>query len=211
MTGLTRLFPYILLFGGVIATLLSRKKKKKLSSRPNLQTIPSKVNLPNDMNSLLETLNHPDWRIREAAVWALAENFNPIIIPHLIGLLDDTDNDVREAASNVLIAFGDDSVPYLLDVVSSDRSVIARENAVKALSIIADHTAVPSLIDALNDPSVWVRIPVAQALGNIGDAQAVPALINALKDTDLDMRKTAIEALEQIGTPEALAALTEDI
>lgn len=204
-----RFIPYLFLLGGIALSYMSRKSKKQRTYQHTSQASQLQA-LSNDADSLLEALKHPDWRIREAAIWSLAESLDPKIIPYMVGMLNDADNDVREAASNILIAFGEESLHYLLDILNHGDNVIARETAAKALSIMADRASVNSLIEALNDTSVWVRIPVVQALGEIGDPQAVPALIKALRDHDIEVRKHAIEALEKIGTPEALSALTGD-
>lgn len=89
-----------------------------------------------------------------------------------------------------------------------DRSSYVRREAVEALGLQRDATAVPSLALLLTtDRSIRVRAACAEALGWIGDPAAVPDLITALRDEHASVRAAAENALRRIATPDALAAL----
>ena len=113
-------------------------------------------------------------------------------------MLADTDSDVRAAVSN----YGAQAVRLILTILS-ESSVDEREAAARSLGIIADHSAVSGLIDALSDESAWVRKPVA-------DASSVSALITAMKnEKDTLVQDSILNALKSIDTPEARTALAK--
>lgn len=107
-----------------------------------------------------------------------------------------------------------------------------RELTAKALGVLGDQQAVPSLIVILlGDTDVRTLVAVtkalgrtvdvhsaidaraaaaaAEALGLIGDAQAVPFLINALYDGEEQVRKAAARALGRIGDATSVPDLIE--
>jgi HEAT repeat protein len=153
-----------------------------------------------------ENLHHPDWRIRKAAVQALATTDPMRAIPHLANALSDTDVDVRQSAREVLERFGGLVIPELLSKLSSG-DLPAREQTATALGHIGDPAGVSGLLSALHDESAWVRRIAAESLGKIGEPSAVPGLRESLQDEDGDVRTYAAAALERMGTAEARTAL----
>ena len=83
-------------------------------------------------------------------------------------------------------------------------------NAIKALGLIGDRSAVPHIIPFVTDPDF--RAGAATALGLIGDARAVEPILATLNDSDKGYRPSAILALgpSRIGAP-AIPALVREL
>ncbi len=133
-------------------------------------------------------------------------------VPGLIGLLKDSDRDVRGAAALALARIGNPAaaaVPALLELASGEdkqNQVFAR----CALAILDSKpdTHVTVLAAALADKNIEVRSTAAYALGELGPKAktAVTALKDALKDSDTGVRESAALALAEIG-PDAKGAV----
>ncbi len=93
--------------------------------------------------------------------------------------------------------FGGDFDAIITGLSSEDEQT--REEAVDALSILADHKALFPLITAVKDDSPGVRRAAADALGHCHSLKAVKALMQALTDEDRYVRETAAEALGHLG------------
>lgn len=157
-------------------------------------------------------------RIREKAVWTLSDIATPSarVVPALISVLSDPDENVRVAGSIALPQLGEPAVPFLLEALSaaSAESVETRLHVAYALGEIGKQLdgeaplpdIVSALIDSLTDPGWNVRRLVVRALATIG-APAVPALTEALNGVDEELRGMAERALNDIGTPAARQAI----
>jgi HEAT repeat protein len=84
----------------------------------------------------------------------------------------DRDSALRNGEMEVLIAFGDISVPHLTKLLTADNEEVRNFSAVM-LGDIGNPQAVMPLIDALQDSEANVRHGAATALGKIGDCRAV--------------------------------------
>jgi HEAT repeat protein len=126
---------------------------------------------------LAERLGDPSWRVRKAAVEALAvtpEDWP--VAQHLIASLADGENPGR------------------------------RNAAVEALVRIGRRMVVP-LLEATESPDVDVRKLVVDALAGIGSERATPRLAALLGDADANVRGAAADALAALGGIEAQRAL----
>ena len=81
-------------------------------------------------------------------------------------------------------------------------------NAIIALGLLGDRSAVPSLIPFLENEGERVR--AATALGQIGDPRAVEPIVATLTVTEKAYRNAAILALRRIGRP-GLSALVREL
>ena len=160
-------------------------------------------------------------RIREKAVWTLSDIATPSarVVPALISVLSDPDENVRVAGSIALPQLGEPAVPFLLEALAAEsaesvESVETRLHVAYALGEIGKQLngesplpdIVSALIDSLTDPGWNVRRLVVRALATIG-APAVPALTEALNGVDEELRGMAERALNDIGTPAARQAI----
>lgn len=75
------------------------------------------------------------------------------------------------------------------------------------VEVLADHRAIPELIDALEHANYLCRCGAAYTLGVIGDKQALEPLLNALNDNSRDVRHDVISALDNLNDPRAVMPL----
>lgn len=109
------------------------------------------------------------------------------------GVRDDGNADFRNGAMDMLVAFGRESVPYLVKLVQ-DTNEEVRNFACVMLGDIGNREAVGPLIRALSDRDVNVSHSAAEALGKIGDRSALFPLIELLKG-DFWVQYSAITAI----------------
>ena len=152
---------------------------------------------------LIKALGNQSEAIYESAVEALG-HIGAIAVDPLIEALD-ANNPIPEQS-------------VMMVGLTRDKKLDVRRGAAKALVIIGDKRAAPSLekagfwvqsmwilkdvsgfINALEDDNTQVRRFSAGALYKIGDARAVEPLKKALDDEDNEVRKVAKEALRRLG------------
>ncbi len=117
----------------------------------------------------------------------------------LIGMLGDTDGQVREQATLGLALTPGDQVidPLLAALTDADPQV--REKAAIGLAFRRDPRIVDALLIAITDDDRQVREKVAMALGASGDVRAVAALTVAARDPDSQVREKAVAGLVLLG------------
>jgi HEAT repeat protein len=152
---------------------------------------------------LIKALGKQSEAVYEAAVEALA-HIGAVAVDPLIEALD-----VRHPIPEQFV---------MKAIWTGDKKLDVRRGAARALVIIGDKRAAPSLekagfkvlamwilrdvsglITALEDNNVQVRIFSAGALGKIGNTSAVKPLKKALNDKDHKVRKMAKESLKKLG------------
>jgi bilin biosynthesis protein len=112
---------------------------------------------------------------------------------------------VRLRFAETLGEIGELATPILSAALATHPNVVVRRAAAKTLTIIADDSAVPTLLHAfLNDEDTVVRSSSAGALARTGEA-AVPALLNILASPEQpeDIKGHAAWALAFIGSEAA--------
>lgn len=205
---LVKLIPIVMLGLFLVSTIIqAMKRRENTESDSNIK--PEATIAPDVDLSAPASLQHNSSHIRQQAVVTLGESHNPEVIPDLLDVLEfDHDYSTAEQAGNMLVGFGAQIVPHLLQVLQSERGD-TREITAQTLGQIGDPAAIEGLSTALSDISMWVRKAAAEALGQIGDPSAIPALTRALYDDDPAVQDSAENALRRIGTPSALTAIED--
>ncbi len=191
------------------------------------------------IESLLLFISNADSSFRPNAIALVLHRGIERVAPVLErALRNDADADLRNAAMEVLVAFGEAAVPRLVALLG-DANEEVRNFCTVMLGDIGSRTAVEPLISALRDQDVNVRHGAAEALGRIGDARAVEPLLELFVDHywlqhaavvalgkigdrratcslllrrhDPLLAEPVIEALGRIGDPDALAPLMDDL
>jgi bilin biosynthesis protein len=124
------------------------------------------------------------------------------VLQQLVEGLGDPRGLVRLRFAETLGEIGEPATPVLQKVLLNHTNVVVRRAAAKTLTIIADSSAVPSLLQAfLHDEDTVVRSSSAGALARTGEA-AVPALLNILASPQQpeDIKGHAAWALAFIGS-----------
>lgn len=127
------------------------------------------------------------------------------LLQKLVEGLGDPRGLVRLRFAETLGEIGEVATPFLIKALAGHGDVVVRRAAAKTLTIIADPTAVPTLVNSfLNDEDTVVKGSSAGALARTGEA-AVPALLDILASPDYpqDTKGHAAWALAFIGSEAA--------
>jgi bilin biosynthesis protein len=122
-------------------------------------------------------------------------------LQQMIESLGDKRGITRLNFAEAIGAIGTPATPHLIQALKHHTNPVVRRAAAKTLTLIADPSAVPTLIHSLlNDPDTVVRTSVTGALARTGGA-SVPALLNIIADpnTPEDSKGLATWALAFIG------------
>lgn len=195
----------------------------------------------NDRKSIPTNLRSEEPDIRRGACEAAGELKETAFVPSLIGLLQDPDAGVKEAALNALVAIGGETVadsvapllrsadpvlrnlaietlqqlgPAILPAISSllhDTDDDVVKFAVDILADMRDVRAVSMLSGLLDHPNPNVRASVAVCLGRTKAPESAPVLIKALDDAEEWVRFSAIEGIGHLQDRVALPRLLDII
>jgi len=122
---------------------------------------------------LLPFLSDSAPEVRQAAALALSAHPDERAIPALIRALHDEDSMLGSLAGNALVQIGAASVPALLDVLNealalTERSRSVRILALRALSELKDHRAIPALLKARDEESALMQYWAGEGLERLG-------------------------------------------
>ena len=126
---------------------------------------------------------------------------DPTNLQKMIESLGDTRGITRLHFAEAIGAIGTPATPFLIEAVTHHPNAVVRRAAAKTLTLIADPTAVPTLVHSLlTDPDTVVRSSVIGALAKTGEA-SVPALLEILASSEYpeDSKGLATWALAFIG------------
>ena len=126
---------------------------------------------------------------------------DPATLQKMIESLGDTRGITRLHFAEAIGAIGTPATPFLIEAVTHHPNAVVRRAAAKTLTLIADPTAVPTLVNSLlSDPDTVVRSSVIGALAKTGEA-SVPALLEILASPEYpeDSKGLATWALAFIG------------
>lgn len=146
---------------------------------------------------LNEALKDPQRIVRRSAIYAMI-NIGPAAIEPLSSVLEEKDEELRDAVITAIGKMGSRATPHILPYLQH-RTSFVRAAAVEALGRIGDKRAASYLTDMLTDSSNEVRILAAHALGEIGNEEAIDSLVAAIKYADTDMQIVTATALEKLG------------
>jgi HEAT repeat protein len=188
-----------------------------------------------EIDALIERLNHEDGHVRAEAALALGEARNPKAIQPLIEALTrevlkpeyyqpwkydlkrrwiepllekkigKERADARWNISEALAMIGEPAIPALIDWLK-DCDPQPASFAFKALETIGKPALKP-LSEALSNENSLLRRHSAKMLGDIKDPDFACFLIKAVKDDDPEVRLEALLALNKIGDPSAIEPL----
>jgi bilin biosynthesis protein len=158
-------------------------------------------------------------RVNEQITLDTFDSTDGQLLKQLVEGLGDARGLVRLRFAETLGDIGEPATPFLVDALEHHSNVVVRRAAAKTLTLIADPSAVPNLLQAfLTDEDTVVRSSSAGALARTGEA-SVPALLEILADRDRpeDIKGHAAWALAFIGSEaadylyEALNATSLDV
>jgi len=161
---------------------------------------------------LVEALHGEFFTVRAKAAIALANIGDGRVLPELLPLLKDREDEARIAACIAIGRFRDpSSFDELANVALDDTKIEVRQAAVKALGDSKNPAAIPFLMEALRDSFWWfereqaVRV-LLTAIEGMGEGVVEP-LIEALGDREGTVRKYAAIILGKLRDPRAIEEL----
>ncbi|RKQ33230.1 conserved virulence factor C family protein [Oceanobacillus halophilus] len=144
----------------------------------------------------IETLKHPDWKVRYAALDRLDPTMEDL--PLLEKALSDEKSSIRRLATAYLGMIEEpDVLPYLYKALE-DKAVNVRRTAGDCISDLGFKEALPKMIETLTDSSRLVRWRAAMFLYELGDETCIPSLEAAADDPEFEVRMQIKMALERI-------------
>ena len=162
---------------------------------------------------LLDDLEDSNWNNRQEATNALRNYAKEIKDIHSVDIasgfalaLKSDNSIVRWSATEALVDFGDDAIPYLLDILHDENWTI-RLAAIHSLLKLETDAAVPGLLKLINDNNTMVRETAISALGKLGNPSVCSYLINLLNDEDMFIRRVVVESLGQLKCDKAVNRL----
>jgi HEAT repeat protein len=144
---------------------------------------------------LIALIQNPeiDQDARWFGVRVLAEFQSPLIIPSLIGLLQQTDDpELRAMAVNSLGQMGQAVLPHLTDLLAQPHS---RRLATEILSLIRHSQTIPLLLEIATDRDPTVRAIALEALGSFHSPKIAQTLLDALQDQHSSVRTAAVKGI----------------
>jgi HEAT repeat protein len=160
-------------------------------------------------------LRHADWRIRRAAVTALAAAADQDLLRAVLRTLEREHRDFSTLSSalRLLAATSEDLTAPLTELLR-DADVDLRIQAALALGEQHFAAAVTPLLAALDDPDANVRFHAIEALGRLRSTAAVDRLLSIAESREFFLGFAALEALSEIGdasvAPRLLPLLQND-
>lgn len=156
----------------------------------------------NDIEGLVEALNHKDSSIRQSAAEALGTLGGPASINALAIALSDVDPDVRGTVAKSLGQTDDETnLPLLLEALKEEKNQDV-QGKLSDVIISYEDKAVEPIIGYLGTESEDFHSLLLSAIEKIGES-AIPKLIEAIPDSDPQIQEGIQKALVNIGSPAA--------
>lgn len=158
---------------------------------------------------IAEALDDEDPRMREMAIYVLANMFYKDAVPKIAEILDsDDDHDVRITAAKALGVIRDERAVEALLKHIYIKDTHARFFVLNSLGQQENSKAIPALaVVAVEDADAIMRRASIYGLGLIKDPAALEHLVKVLEDGDDDIRTQAVRAMGEIGGKETLPYL----
>lgn len=162
---------------------------------------------PRSLAALVGAAGDPDAGVRRLAARGLGRLGDEGGLRALLDLLSDALPDVRAAAVDALVLFGERAMPVLLAEVArlagDEPAGLRLEGAAAALGRVGDDRALEPLGAALRGGGAANRASAARALGDLGLSQGIPALRAALSDPEPEVREASARSIVAIAGPAA--------
>lgn len=184
----------------LIALLDSPDRETRVASAIALANLGERAAVTNLLQAMATGLQSDSKR---NIVEALGVVGDPAAVPHLIGALKDSDDDVRTQAVWALANVGERASSEALIRALKDSAFGVRFAGAFALAGMTNAAALPALEALLGDTERRVRTAAACSLAFHGSERGLPQLATALKRLDDWQRFGAVMALSRLNTPAA--------
>ncbi len=116
----------------------------------------------------------------------------PEVIPALVKLIENSEEELSQIAAETLANFGTTAIESLATLLQQEDS---RQFATAALAQIRRPEIIAPLLSVVKDSQVAVRVAAIEALSSFHDSRIPPILVGALTDVATSVRKEAVRAL----------------
>ena len=179
------------------------RQLREQSPSARLKAVEQLAHEPSDgIGPLGVAIGDDDWRVRRAAVKALAARRDEALVDGVIAALRDGHRDfsVLSSALQLLTLTGVDSTKALVRLMD-DADADLRIQAALALGSQRHPEATDALLRALDDPDPNVRFHAIESLGRLASPSAIDKLAAIAESRDFYLAFPAIEALVRINDP----------
>mgnify|MGYP002830021999 CR=1 FL=1 len=160
---------------------------------------------------LFQALRDDRWKVRVAAVSALAHHQSEMVVKHLLTKLHDLHPSVRSASARALGRIGNAEAIDSLILALQDAQRIVRKSAAKALGRIGDPRAIVPLIAILQEGGVVQRESM-RALAHIGPPAIQPlSAIVSDGNQNASVRQIAALVLREIALLERVTSIADSV
>jgi HEAT repeat protein len=168
--------------------------------RVRLQAVEALAAADGSSDVLVGAFGDESWRVRSAAVGAVAGQHGEGAVEALTRVLREQHQDLSalNAAVSALTVTGEDVLPPLLGLLESADPDL-RIYVALALGQRGDRRAVSGLLRAMEDEDPNVRFHALEALGRLRARAAVPAIAEVVEGRDFSLTFAALDALAAIG------------
>jgi len=125
------------------------------------------ISAPGAQTMLQAGLHDVDLAVRQCAALGLKHQPTQAAIPDLITTLHEDDQLLTRLAADALIAIGPDAVPALIKVLQREHAS-GRTEAARALALLEDESAIPTLFAVLDDELMLVQYWAEDGLSRLG-------------------------------------------
>lgn len=167
-----------------------------------------KLALLQSVYPLLEALGDRNDEVRLAASNALSQVHSLEVVPMLIKALEDPFRFLPARIAEVLISFGEEAVPAMLDALPN-LPLQSKVYLIQMLGSISDGRIPSALMKELYAAEAEVRAAAVEALGEQEYQSASEAMTLLLKDKEWKVRSKAARTLGFIGSMQAIPSLQE--
>ena len=169
----------------------------------------ARINGPTIDNAFAELLETGDATIKSEALAALADRNARQLVPEILKVAADPNDNLRQDAYKTLAKLGrPEDVPALIDLLVKETADVPRAQAETTIVAVARKSKDPAgataaalaAFDGTKD-NVAARAALVRVLGKLGDNSALDALRADLDSTDAQLQEASVRALMEWPTP----------
>lgn len=195
---------------GNCQSLLATWSKIEGNQRAYLAYILGEAGCAESLSLLQEGLRSDDTQLIRMSAYSLGKIGAVQMLPNLVGCLRNDSSEVREAASEALIALGKnypEQTFAALEPLLADPDPTQRMFAVMVLRELEDPAVLNTLGLALKDSAVEVRRAAVKVFERFDVSEHISSLLLSLTDEDAEVRRAVIEILGHCNNEDALDGL----
>jgi HEAT repeat protein len=192
---------------GFLRRDLSRIKSWRASTRADAAADLGLTHAPEATAALLHSLQDPDVRVRQAAVWAVGQVGTPATLSGLVRLLGDPNLIVAHRAQEVLAERGREVADAILTYAETTASRSGRLAAIQLIGWLRLTTGARLLHGFMTSLDPEVRVKSVKAAAAIGDPSFQEPFLLRLDDSSWPVRCQAAKGLSLFGDAENIPRL----